>query len=84
MVAEHFVLKKAIEMSGVTIFKALKFGLIFISIAGICYGVYGFYFKKRPPTTTEYIEQKVEYNYPDDKDFFLGIKLFGFKLGISK
>ena len=88
MAAETFMIKKAVEMSGVTIFKAIKFGLIFLAFAGICYSVYVTaikpHTKARLATKTEYIEQKVEYNYPEDKNFFLGIKLFGFKLGVSR
>jgi len=86
---EAFSAKKAVELSGVTIFKAIKFGAIFISICVICYSVYVTIIKPhtsdRLDTTTEYIAQKIEYNYnnPDDA-FFLGTKLWGFKLGLSK
>ena len=88
MVVETFVLKKAVEMSGVTIFKSIKFGLIFLAVAGIIYCCYCTiiqpHTKARIATKTENIQQKIEYNYPEDKNFFLGIKLFGFKLGVSR
>ena len=57
--AEPFEIKKAVELSGVTIFKSLKFGLIFLAILGIGYGVYKAYFKKPPDTTTQKAEQIV-------------------------
>jgi len=88
MAVETFVLKKAVEMSGVTIFKAIKFGLIFLAITGIAYCIYATvvqpHTSHRIETKKEYIQNKVEYNYPEDKNFFLGIKLMGFKFGVSK
>lgn len=87
--AEPFVMKKAVEISGVTIFKAIKFGLIFLAVAGLCYCVYVTvvqpHTKNKVDTTTENFQQKFEYNYtnPDDA-FFVGIRIFGVKFGISK
>ena len=86
--AEPFAIKKAVELSGVTIFKALKMGMIFLCICGIVGAIYLAYIKPHyNPIKTQ--EQKAEtiqnitHNYPDD-NFFIGIKLFGVRLGISK
>ena len=84
-VGETFVLKKAVEMGGVTIFKALKFGLIFLAIAFICYGVYKAYFLKPEPTRIENVEEKTEVNIiKRDKILGIGVEVFGYKLGFYK
>ena len=85
MAVEHLVLKKAVEMSSVTIFKALKFGFIFLAIAFICYGVYKAYFLKPEPTRIEHVQEKKEYHtIKRDKVLGIGIELFGWKLGAYK
>lgn len=64
--------------------KTLAYVIIIAFWLFVGYGMYKAYFMKID-TTTEHIEQKIEYNYnnPDDA-FFVGVKIFGFKLGISR
>ena len=56
--AEKFIAKKAIELSGVTIFKAIKFGLIFLAVAFIAYSIYATAIKPHyDPVRTQEAEQ---------------------------
>ena len=72
--------------------KSLVFGAWIALFLFIGWGMYAAYVKPHInpiPTkeTTQQAEQIInqEYNYNEpDKDFFLGVKLFGFRLGLSK
>ena len=72
-----FIAKKAIELSGVTIFKAFKFGLIFLAIAFIAYSIYATAIKPHfNPIKTQ--EQKAEQitNITEVRQEGLSISLF--------
>lgn len=61
---------------------------VFLVIGGLVWGVYVMAVKPHTnPTATQYQKaEKIEnitHNYPDN-NFFIGIKLFGFKFGVSK
>ncbi len=48
------------------------------------YGVYKAYFKFVPTTTQKAETIQNIHNYPKEDSFFIGLKLFGFRIGISK
>lgn len=64
--------------------KTIMFGLGLAFLIGVGYCVYRVVVKPLP-TTTQQAQQitNIEVNNPEDT-FFMGLKLFGLKLGVSK
>jgi hypothetical protein len=90
--AEPFMIMKALDLSpralGKSTFATLKGLLVIGAIIGIVWFIYVGAVKPHfnPIPTTTQKANKIEntYNYGDEEQFFFGVKLWGFKLGITK
>ena len=73
------------------IMRTLSVICVLLVCAGLYYAVYRTFIKPRPTESYSQLVQaggtnyNIEYNYNEcDKKFFLGLKLWGFRLGLSK
>jgi hypothetical protein len=94
--AEPFLIKKAVDISipavGKSVSMVLK-GVIFIGFfAALIWAVYLAYIKphfnpiptRETHQTAEVIDNTEVNYYAPDEQFFIGVKIFGIKMGISK